>query len=151
MRILKKHYYSDHVYTTRILAYFDTWCLDPSHHSLHKIHNYSLSFSTALSCPSWMTTFNDRKKAAILLSTSRWWYFYSFYIATAAEDLPHKDWRIQVTQQSGRQNSVGERVLSYVIITQYVHIRRCVFVCVCVTNCCVVSGELISVATTLGL
>ena len=64
----KIHHYSHHVYITSILAYFDIYysvkTLPHSRHyhsCLHEMHNYSLSFSTAHPCPSWMTAVSDRK------------------------------------------------------------------------------------------
>lgn len=75
----KNNYYSHHVYIAFILATL----LEPApiyrvHHPLHGLHHYSLSFSTAHPCPSWMTAFRIRKKAAYLFSTTRWWYFFFF-------------------------------------------------------------------------
>lgn len=67
MRIWNSSLFTFLVYITNILAYFDTDSVNTLPHSrhyhscLHEIHNYSLSFSTARPCPSWMTAVGDRK------------------------------------------------------------------------------------------
>lgn len=58
--------------------------------------------------------------------------FLLFYIAAAAEDLPHKDYHIHMDSGRRSDGPVGKSVLL-----------------MSVPNCCMFSGELISVDTTL--
>lgn len=92
------------LYNQYIGLFWHLCCLDPhlslDHSCLHEIHRYSLSFSTAHPCPSRMTALSDRKMLLYYWPPVDGDIFYTFFIASAAEDLPHKD--CQIHRKSGR-------------------------------------------------